>query len=98
MERNAPEQEAGLSPGRTGEEGLTQTREMEVTEALAPRRMVLLGQQVQARSSLWSQEASTDLLAPSLPPCHPACLGLQPGTGAVGYYCYFAEEFLFVKG
>lgn len=72
------------------------TREVEVSEALAPKGMALLGQQVQARSSLWSQEASEDLLAPSLPPCHPACLGLQLCPGAVGYYCYFAEEFLFV--
>lgn len=100
IERNAPEQEAGLSVlgGQAKASPRLQTREMEVIEALAPKRMALLGQQVQAKSSLWSQEASTDLLAPSLPPCHPACLGLQLGPGAVGYYCYFAEEFLFVGG
>lgn len=74
------------------------TREVEVIEALAPKRMALVGQQVQARPSLWSQEGGTDLPAPPLPPCRPACLGLQLGPGAVGYYCYFAEEFLFVGG
>lgn len=64
IERNAPEQEAGLSVlgGQAKASPRLQTREMEVIEALAPKRMALLGQQVQAKSSLWSQEASTDLL------------------------------------
>lgn len=70
MERDAPEWEAGRLRilGGQAEEGLTSAMGQRTgSEASAPKSVALLGHQVQAKSSLWSQEASKDL-APSLLP------------------------------
>lgn len=75
--------------------------EVEVSEALAPKSMASLDSRSKP-SPLWSQEATKDLLAPSLLPSLSGAAASQEADtwapGAAGYYCYFAEEFLFVRG